>query len=154
MSKNAEPGFVRDRRTVVATLASLLGLTGLASGKFVGMQDTTFGASPLACMLATLQLDERGVASLCTARARSQLALHVSRCGEQIARLQKRADVASSKRFLREQIEGDYSRGAIVDIDGWQLASTEALIIALVAHAARSNRAARDTDCLVALRGA
>jgi hypothetical protein len=123
-----------NRRKVTAALAALLGVAGLATNELLAGRETAAGAETLARKLADLlQLDERSVACMCTARARAQLVSHFDRCSEQIAQLQRAADPAALKRTLREQIEADYLRGDIVDVDGWQLASTEALVIAAYA---------------------
>ncbi len=123
-----------NRRNVTAALAALLGVAGLATSELLAGRKTAAGTDTLARQLAeVLQLDERSVARMCTARARAQLATHFDRCSGQIAQLQQGGDPASLKRIIREQIQADYSRGAIVDVDGWQLASTEALVIAVYA---------------------
>lgn len=121
-----------NRRKVTAALAALLGVAGLGSNQLLAGRRTA--ADSLARKIAAvLQLDEGGVASMCTARARAQLTSHFDRCSKQVAQLQQGADPASLKRIIRERIEADYLRGDIVDIDGWQLASTEALVLAVYA---------------------
>lgn len=135
MNSGIESGFDRERRRVVAVLTAVLGLAGLASNELVdlGMPGKVDG---LARKLANaLQLDARSVAPMFTARGQLQLASHVGQCGEQIAQLQRLSE-ASLKRVVRAQIEADYSSRAIVDVDGWQLAATEALIIGICARAA------------------
>ncbi|HKU15982.1 MAG TPA: hypothetical protein VJQ52_16425 [Steroidobacteraceae bacterium] len=137
MSGDSESGFVRDRRRVLAALTALLGLAGLASSRLIAGRKTEASSDDLArTLMDALQLDEHSMARMCTARGRSQLVSHMSGCGEQIAQLQQRIDAASLKRVVRQQIEIDYSRGAIVDVDGWQLAATEALVIAICARVA------------------
>lgn len=121
-----------NRRKVTAALAALLGVAGLGSIQLLAGRRTA--ADSLARKIAAvLQLDEGSVASMCTARARAQLTSHFDRCSKQVAQLQQGADPASLKRIIRERIEADYLRGDIVDIDGWQLASTEALVLAVYA---------------------
>lgn len=121
-----------NRRKVTAALAALLGVAGLGSIQLLAGRRTA--ADGLARKIAAvLQLDGGSVASMCTARARSQLTSHFDRCSKQVAQLQQGADPASLKRIIRERIEADYLRGDIVDIDGWQLASTEALVLAVYA---------------------
>jgi hypothetical protein len=123
-----------NRREATAALAALLGVAGLATNELLAGRETAAGAGTLARKLADLlQLDERSVACMCTPRARAQLVSHFDRCSERLAQLQQGADPAALKRTLREQIEADYLRGDIVDVDGWQLASTEALVIAVYA---------------------
>jgi hypothetical protein len=122
-----------NRRKVTAALAALLGMAGLGSNQLLAERRTA--ADGLARRIAAvLQLDEGNVASMCTARARAQLTAHLQRCSKQVAQLQQGADDRTSlKRIIRERIEADYLRGDIVDIDGWQLASTEALVLAVYA---------------------
>jgi hypothetical protein len=122
-----------NRRKVTAALAALLGVAGLGSKQLLAGRGTA-ADSFARNIAAVLQLDEGSVASMCTARARAQLTSHFDRCSQQVAQLQQGAgDPTSLKRLIRERIEADYLRGDIVDIDGWQLASTEALVLAVYA---------------------
>ncbi|HET9448030.1 MAG TPA: hypothetical protein VFO35_17320 [Steroidobacteraceae bacterium] len=123
-----------NRRKVTASLAALLGLAGMGGNQLLPGRRNAAAADSIARRIAeVLQLDPGSVASMCTARARAQLTSHFVRCGSRVAELQQGSDTAALKRIIRERIQADYLRGDIVDIDGWQLASTEALVLALYA---------------------
>jgi hypothetical protein len=129
---NPKPGFARDRRQAITSLLALLGVAGLAVEH---LAEPPPGAlrSWRRTLAHVLNLDERRIAPLCTARARAQLAAHFDACEAQLTQLQTATSPTALKSLIRRQIAADYARGNIVDVDGWQLASTEALVIALVA---------------------
>jgi len=117
------------RETLAACLAMLSAAT---------LTSVTGRADSFADKLArALQLDASRLGALSSPRARAQLAAHLRSCRAQFisleASLSSESAVLSS---LRELIAEDYARGRIVDIDGWQLASSEALVIAALAASA------------------
>jgi hypothetical protein len=116
---------LRTRREAITACIALLGVAGIAPVV------TRVGSSFADRLLQALQLDASKLNALCSARARAQLAEHLSASGVQVARIEssEQALLSTLRRFVAE----DYANGDIVDVDGWQLASTEALMIAVLA---------------------
>ncbi len=115
------------------TLAACLAMLGAAT-----LTSVTGSADSFADKLArALRLDASKLGALSSPRARAQLAAHLRSCRAQLTSLEASSSSESAVlSSLRELIAEDYARGRIVDIDGWQLASSEALVIAALAGSA------------------
>jgi len=123
------------RRVLLAAVAAL----GVACGASLGapklLARTRAGKPGRDRLLAALGLDGIALSALVNhARTREQLAAVLRACGPRARTLRQFSTDYELRATLRRWIAEDFENGALVEVDGWQLASSEALVLALLAN--------------------